>query len=320
MKTKIVFTLLIILVMLLQPTLVLANSSLRLQDNRVIIDTSISLNKTSDVLKIGETEILVPEIMAPMQFAVWSSSNDSIATVNMKGKITGVSQGTARITVKSMYDFKTATCTITVKDDNSDIVKFKDKNLELIVRHAINKPKGEIYKSDVKNITKLAPPFVKTDPFSGEVLPADIDGFSGEDPIGKITELNGIEYLTNLSYLSLPHNEIRDLGPLKGLKNIECLALDNNRISDISELHGLTNLKQLSLYNNEIDDINPLEGLQYLSYLDLGYNKIKNINYYQIRSICVFEGNDHMSHMYLDHNEINDTDIKEIEHNFGVEF
>ncbi|MGC7871172.1 leucine-rich repeat domain-containing protein [Desulfosporosinus sp. SYSU MS00001] len=307
MKIKKVLTLLITSAMLLQSTLAFAGTIPRSQDSHnVIIETSVSLNKTSDVLKVGETEILVPKIQAPSDFAMWSSSDNSIATVNMKGKVTGVSPGTATITITS-FQFKTATCKIRViADNNSDLVKFKDKNLEKIVRYIIHKPKGDLYKSDVRNITHLEPP---KDPLNGSFPLAD-----SRDSIESIivTQLNGIEYLTNLSYLSLKGNAIRDLGPLKELKNLKYLCLDNNHINDISELHGLTNLKIISLYNNEIDDISPLEGLYNLKTLVLSKNEIKKINYYQLSNICAFEGVPHMKSMYLDHNLFEDAAIRTI--------
>jgi len=57
------------------------------------------------------------------------------------------------------------------------IVTFKDINLEKVVREAINKPIGLLYKSDVENITKL------------------------EARRLNITDISGIENLTKLSVL-----------------------------------------------------------------------------------------------------------------------
>ena len=63
--------------------------------------TGVSLDKSTDTVEAGET-ITLTETVAPSnatdQSVTWSTSNASIATVS-NGVVTGVSQGTARITV-----------------------------------------------------------------------------------------------------------------------------------------------------------------------------------------------------------------------------
>ena len=103
-----------------------------------------------------------------------------------------------------------------------------------------------------------------------------------------IVDLTGIEYATNLTYLSLGFNQISDISALSGLTNLTYLSLDDNQISDISALSGLTNLTDLSLvyrqsdqrhlsaigadesddldlYSNQISDISALSGLTNLT-------------------------------------------------------
>lgn len=41
------------------------------------------------------------------------------------------------------------------KNKSSSIVKFPDRNLEKLIRKTINKPKGDIYKNEVEEITLL---------------------------------------------------------------------------------------------------------------------------------------------------------------------
>ena len=53
---------------------------------------------------------------------IWTSSNESIATVDENGLVTGVAQGTAVITAASKLDpTKTASCTVTVTSLNKDL-------------------------------------------------------------------------------------------------------------------------------------------------------------------------------------------------------
>ena len=77
--------------------------------------SGISLNKDNIELYIGETETLTATI-SPTDASLkepieWSSSNESIATVD-GGKITAVGKGTAKITAKA--GGKSASCSVTV--------------------------------------------------------------------------------------------------------------------------------------------------------------------------------------------------------------
>lgn len=142
----------------------------------------------------------------------------------------------------------------TTVSENIDeqIVTFPDKNLEQIVRNKINKPTGELYKSEVKQITSL-------------IASAK-----------NIKSINGIENLTNLKELYLTANDISDVSALKGLTNLQLLCLNINNISDLSSLKELTNLKELSLNFNRINDITVLKGFTNLQKLELIANQISD--------------------------------------------
>ena len=73
-----------------------------------------------------------------------------------------------------------------------------------------------------------------------------------------ITDLSGLEHLTNLTELFLHGNQISDISPLASLTNLTGLGLNSNEISNISPLSNLTNLTFLNLYGNQISDISPL--------------------------------------------------------------
>lgn len=77
--------------------------------------SSISLGKTTALLEIGETTFLSLTISpsgATNQLASWISSDNSVATVDAAGNVTGVGKGTATIT--ATVGDKTATCEVTV--------------------------------------------------------------------------------------------------------------------------------------------------------------------------------------------------------------
>lgn len=80
--------------------------------------TGLSLSPASAGLKVGESLTLSP-VVTPAnadQRVRYKSSNVKIASVNDSGVVTGISQGTATITVTSWDKKKKATCTVVVQD------------------------------------------------------------------------------------------------------------------------------------------------------------------------------------------------------------
>ncbi len=78
--------------------------------------TGISLNKTATTIYTGNTETLIATVEPTdtTDTVVWTSSKESVATVDNTGKVTAVAPGTATITAKA--GDKTATCTVTVEN------------------------------------------------------------------------------------------------------------------------------------------------------------------------------------------------------------
>jgi uncharacterized protein YjdB len=79
--------------------------------------TGVSLNKSSANIAVGASETLTATINptnATNQKVTWSTSNSAIASVDDNGKVTGVAEGIATITVTSADGGKTATCTVTI--------------------------------------------------------------------------------------------------------------------------------------------------------------------------------------------------------------
>ncbi len=86
--------------------------------------TGVSLNKTSTTIDVGASETLTATVApsnATNQNVSWSSNNTAVATVN-NGLVTGVTAGTATITVTTEDGSKTATCVVTVTTPSSDPV------------------------------------------------------------------------------------------------------------------------------------------------------------------------------------------------------
>ena len=86
--------------------------------------TGVTLNKTATTIEVGKDETLTATVSpddATDKTVTWSSSDESVATVDENGKVTAVKAGTATITATATNgtddtaDDKTATCAVSVQ-------------------------------------------------------------------------------------------------------------------------------------------------------------------------------------------------------------
>ncbi|CAL6101370.1 Leucine_Rich repeats-containing protein [Hexamita inflata] len=116
----------------------------------------------------------------------------------------------------------------------------------------------------------------------------------------KLTNLNGLELLTQLQKIQLINNPITSFKSILGLSKVNSLTINSAKLTDFSglnqmkqlveldlgsnqiqeidqiaeQLKGLANLKRFSVQNNNIHRVNALRGLQQLTYLNVSLNKI----------------------------------------------
>jgi uncharacterized protein YjdB len=86
--------------------------------------TGVTLNKTSLSLEAGQDETLIATVApsnADNKNISWSSSDNTVASVDQTGKVSAVSAGTATITVTTADGNKTHTCTVTVTAPSTTI-------------------------------------------------------------------------------------------------------------------------------------------------------------------------------------------------------
>ena len=96
--------------------------------------TSITLNKISTTLAVGDTETLIATISpenATDKSVTWSSNNESVAIVNENGTITAIGVGNATITVTTNDGGLTATCEVNVCNPYVVVTANADSTLEL---------------------------------------------------------------------------------------------------------------------------------------------------------------------------------------------
>ena len=100
------------------------------------------------------------------------------------------------------------------------------KFIEVAIRKRIKKPVGELTDVDLEKVTRL--------------------GIVNKN----LTDVKGLEKLTQLKFLHLSNNQLTDVKGLEKLTKLKSLYLNNNQLTDVKGLEKLTKLKYLSLTDN----------------------------------------------------------------------
>lgn len=80
-----------------------------------VFESSTTISQTSLSIKVGETATLTATVIGKDEKVTWKSSDESVATVDSDGKVTGCKAGTAKITATA--NETSATCTVTVTEE-----------------------------------------------------------------------------------------------------------------------------------------------------------------------------------------------------------
>lgn len=142
----------------------------------VVHPLSVSLNKTTDNLLVGATDILtvaINPLNSTNKDVTWTSSDPSIVSVDNEGKITMISEGSATITVATVDGKMSATCIVT---GSSIIVPTQVK---------LNKTSDTLMVGDVCNLTAAITP---SNSINQEVKWSSSNAsIASVDSIGKVT-------------------------------------------------------------------------------------------------------------------------------------
>jgi len=148
-------------------------------NNPIVHPTAVSLNKTSDILTVGDTDTLITTV-APSNTTnnavTWTSSDASIATVNNVGKVTSIKSGTATITVTTVDGSKIATCNVTV---NNPIIK--------VTSVSLNKTLDILITGDTDNLTTTVAPSNATN--NAVTWTSSDKTIANVDTTGKVTSI-----------------------------------------------------------------------------------------------------------------------------------
>lgn len=89
--------------------------------------------------------------------------------------------------------------------------------------------------------------------------------------------LNGIEYFTNLTRISIQLSYIKDISPLKDLVKLREIYISDSPIDTIPDLSRCKDLKYLTMVQCDITDLTPVTAINSLKELDMGFNKITSV-------------------------------------------
>ena len=102
----------------------------------------------------------------------------------------------------------------------------------------------------------------------------------------QLTNLNGIENLTNLKILICSNNQLKSLEGIEKLTNLEMLYCQNNQLTSLEGIENLTNLKLLWCVNNQLTNLDEIEKLINLKYLSCSNNLFSNDYKKMLKNYC----------------------------------
>jgi hypothetical protein len=93
----------------------------------------------------------------------------------------------------------------------------------------------------------------------------------------ELTDLSGLEALTNLEILVVIFQQIETIAELQALIKLKSLFLYNNRIRSIEGIKDLVSLEQLYLQSNRLESLRPVEKLINLKELYVNDNHLASL-------------------------------------------
>lgn len=136
-------------------------------------------------------------------------------------------------------------------------VAIPDPVLESALRAALSKPSGDITQADLASLTQFT-----------------AAGSEGN----RITNLTGLEFASNLTFLDLGNNNISNLAPLGSLPELTSLNLyGNTALTSVSALATTPKLDYLGLDDTSVTDFSPLSLHPTLATIAANYTGVNNL-------------------------------------------
>lgn len=230
---------------------------------------SVSLNETTKKMSVNETLQLTATILpenATYKDVKWTSSNETVATVNDNGLVTTHSTGNVAITATSVSGEKTAVCNIVIvgsdplmSQTEMNLTKNDEERLEVVLPPSMEGQTvaWSVDNNDIVTVTDDAEnscfATVKAIGIGSAIITATIGGDTGNTVTCDVTvaapkeEIDGVSVIMNLSLYADPEEVAAKI-----------LELDGKGITEYKLYGDFGKLGTLSISNN--DKNNPFLG------------------------------------------------------------
>lgn len=241
--------------------------------------TGVSIHSYSYSTLVGKTGCyLYPEFEpsnATNRKVKWESRNPDIATVE-DGMVTGVSEGTATITITTEDGGKTASCTVTVENAVPiNETTFPDPEFRRCILNNYDEGKdGFLSDKEIQKQTMIWLSYAN------------------------IQDITGIEYFTNLSTLHISGNQLSYID-LSNNQNLESFSISSNEKPCVLDISKNYKLKSLYCAYNQFTNLDLSNNVQ-LTTLDCRNNQLSNVN---------IKNNYALTNIYCENNKLTSLDL-----------
>ena len=181
----------------------------------------------------------------------WSSSDETVATVDKNGKVTPLKEGTATITATSEDDStRKGTCSVTVGKDVTS--EFDATFAQVLQTKGYVADATRILDAEAANVTYL--------------------NVSNQS----LTSLKGIEYFMNLETLDISSNINMTTLDLSHNTKLKALVVNSTYLTTF-DLSKNTELKTLNAYGNKLTSLDLSKNTK-LTYLNVSENQLTSID------------------------------------------
>jgi uncharacterized repeat protein (TIGR02543 family) len=104
-----------------------------------------------------------------------------------------------------------------------------------------------------------------------------------------VTDITPLARLLNLQELDLSYNKIKNITPLRRLVGLQKLSLRGTKVKDLFDLATLVNLSDLDISELGVNDVRGLASLNKLMFLNLGFNAYNRLNLTPLRQLPLLE-------------------------------
>ncbi|MEG2892679.1 MAG: PEGA domain-containing protein [Clostridium sp.] len=160
----------------------------------------------------------------------------------------------------------------TIEESVGNIINIPDKNFEAEIRKIIGLPSGNITEAKLKSIDYINISSKGITDLEGMQYMTNLEEVKAQNnPITNIPSLSG---LTKLGHIDLTNTGLKNLNSIKGLTKLNVLLAGGNQGLDVTGVGGMTGLTLVNLVGTGITDVSELAKLTNIQRLYIAGNNI----------------------------------------------